>query len=110
MGKNAPERPAGPDFDPGGNYIGPIEQVRPGDILTFDRLAEYDAFMKAKHGMRTVRHWGFNENYVDSGARPFRLADKPDVSDAPPLEEPNPFDPPILPPEPSPPEKTQDQP
>lgn len=100
MGENAPAKPAGPDFDPQGNYIGPIEHVRPGDTLTYDRLAEYDAFMKANKGMPSVRHWGFNENWVDSGQRPFQLAAKPEA---------NPFEQPTLPPEPSPPEKTPDQ-
>lgn len=100
MGNSAPASPAGgPDFDPEGNYIGPIEFVRPGDLLTYDRLVEYDAFMRAKHGM-VVKHLGLNEIWTDSGQRPFQLAAKPE---APVGETPtNPFDaPPTLPPEPS---------
>lgn len=102
MGNNAPESPAGPDFDPEGNYIGPIEFIRPGDLLTYDRLAEYDAFMRTKHGM-VVRHLGLNEIWTDSGQRPFQIATKPEAETGT-SNNPNPFDPPTLPLEPSRPE------
>jgi hypothetical protein len=51
-------------------YTGPIENVKPGDLLTYDRLAEYDAFMRKTHGIKP-RHFGVFEDWEDSGARPF---------------------------------------
>ena len=53
-------------------YEGPMEEIRPGDQISFKRLPEYQAFMKNKTGV-TPRHWGLNEKWEDSGARPFEV-------------------------------------
>lgn len=63
--------------DAAGLYIGPIDLVRPGDLLPYWRLEEYDLFMQSK-GMHTVKHWGLNEDYHDSGARPFQFSANPE--------------------------------
>lgn len=53
------------------DYTGPIEDVKPGDILTVERQQEYREFMAKKHNMKDVKLWGQNEVWTDSGARPF---------------------------------------
>jgi hypothetical protein len=53
-------------------YRGPIEEVRPGDLLPFERIPEYEAFMKSK-GTQKVKHWTRTENWVDNGQRPFEV-------------------------------------
>lgn len=59
-------------------YTGPIEEVRPGDILEGARIDEYRLFMRRKHGIQNAKMWGLNEKWEDSGARPFgtKLPDK----------------------------------
>lgn len=64
-----------------GCYTGPIENVKPGDILHHTRFDEYHEFMKNKKNITNTKLWGFSETWIDSGARPFH--DK---------EEPNPFE------------------
>ena len=72
-------------------YTGPIEDVKPGDILDGTRLDEYRDFMGKTHGIRQIKMWGLNENWIDNGARPFgRPAPSPAVPKTP--EEPNPFE------------------
>lgn len=56
-----------------GDYNGPIEEVRPGDILSAERQLEYREFMAKKHQMRNIKLWGPNEEYKDTGARPFAV-------------------------------------
>ena len=74
------------------DYTGPIEEVRPGDILTSERQIEYREYMAKKHNMKNIKLWGPNEIYKDSGARPFAV----NMAPAKPLtekqEEPNPFE------------------
>jgi len=73
------------------DYTGSIDEVRPGDILTPERQIEYRAFMAKKHQMNNIKLWGPNEEYKDSGARPFavKLPAEP-LTKQP--EEPNPFE------------------
>lgn len=71
-----------------GDYTGPIEDVRPGDILTHERQIEYRQFMAKKHNMKNIKLWSDGETYKDSGARPFAV----NLPDDPPKEEPNPFE------------------
>ena len=52
-------------------YTGPIEDVKPGDILTWQRLDEFEKYIKTK-GIKPKR-WGRFEDYKDSGARPFAV-------------------------------------
>lgn len=54
-------------------YTGPIEDVRPGDILSYERLAEYDKFMREKKGIQKVKHWTATEDWQDNGMRPFEV-------------------------------------
>ena len=56
-----------------GDYTGPIEDVRPRDVLTWERQQEYREFMMKKHNMKNIRLWGFNETYHDGGGRPFAV-------------------------------------
>jgi len=67
-------------------YIGPIDEVRPGDILSVERQEEYRAFMKSKHPGVSTKMWGLNETWIDNGMRPF------DVKLPPEPEEKNPFE------------------
>jgi len=67
-------------------YTGPIEEVRPGDILTVERMAKYRAFMENKHNLKNIKMWGLNETWKDNGMRPFETKLPP----AP--EEKNPFE------------------
>lgn len=63
-------------------YERPIENVKPGDILSWERQQEYREYMAKKHNMPNVKLWGINEKYEDGGNRPFDKSDP---------EEPNPF-------------------
>lgn len=69
-----------------GCYAGPIENIKPGDILHSTRFEEYRTFMKTKHNMQSVKLWGNAESWRDNGQRPFAksLSAK--------QEEPNPFE------------------
>lgn len=67
------ERKNYPEYKTKSPYTGPIEEVRPGDILTWERQQEYREFMAKKHGMKNIRLWDFSEIYKDSGARPFAV-------------------------------------
>ena len=83
----APERPAEK-----GCYEGPIELVKPGDILSWERHAEYRAYMEAKHGFDPGRAVD-PKNWMDSGRRPFdTLSGKHSANQNQSTEEPNPFD------------------
>lgn len=62
-----------------GCYTGPIENIKPGDILHHTRFEEYRQFMREKKNILNARLWGANETWIDSGQRPFS-------------EEPNPFE------------------
>lgn len=53
-------------------YLGPIEEIKPGDILPFSRIPEYEQFMKVKHNLK-VRHWTATEEWQDNGQRPFAV-------------------------------------
>lgn len=64
-----------PEEAPIAFYEGPIEGVRPGDRIHSSRLEEYEAFIRTKGVV--PRRWGYNESYVDSGARPFELPANP---------------------------------
>lgn len=64
-----------PETAPVAFYEGPIEEVRPGDKLHISRMDEYESFIRTKGVV--PRRWGYNENWVDSGARPFVLSTKP---------------------------------
>lgn len=52
-------------------YTGPIENIKPGDILHSTRFEEYRTFMKTKHSMQSVKLWGSSEQWRDNGQRPF---------------------------------------
>jgi hypothetical protein len=84
--KHARAKPASkPPEDPNaGCYTGPIEEVKPGDILHSTRFEEYREFMKNKHNIQNARLWGVNETWRDNGQRPFAVKL--------PTEEPNPFE------------------
>lgn len=77
-----------------GCYTGPIEQVKPGDILHHTRFDEYHQFMREKKNFTNTKLWGVNETWVDSGQRPFQLSAKPEEGDKEDQEnpQPNPFD------------------
>lgn len=79
------------------DYTGPIENVKPGDILSWERMEEYRNFMAEKHGMYNIRHWGRNEKWIDSGLRPFdklsaNSSQSQPANPSSPPEEPNPFE------------------
>jgi hypothetical protein len=65
------------------SYDGPIEDIRPGDVIEWHRIDEYRAFMKAKKGIKNAKLWDSNENWEDSGQRPFQIATKPQPIIAP---------------------------
>ena len=50
-------------------YTGPIEKIKPGDILAGSRLEEYNNFIRSK-GI-VPKSWGRFETWRDNGARPF---------------------------------------
>lgn len=60
-------------------YTGPIEHVKPGDILSWERHEEYREFMLKKKGIRDARLWSLNETWIDNGSRPFQIAIKPEI-------------------------------
>lgn len=66
------------------SYKGPIENVKPGDVLDWQRHEEYREFMKKQHNIKSIKTWGLDEKWEDNGMRPFYLPAKP--------EEPNPFE------------------
>jgi hypothetical protein len=66
------------------SYTGPIEDIQPGDVIGWERQAEYQAFIKTK-GVANPKIWGVDEPWVDSGARPFQISDKP-------IDQSNPFE------------------
>lgn len=73
----AAKRPRAPYTAPApspGCYTGPIELVKPGDILDQARILEYREFMKTK-GFHQIRLWGVNERWEDNHARPFAVPD-----------------------------------
>lgn len=72
-------------------YTGPIEKVKPGDIIGGDRMDEYRHFMAKNHGMREIKMWELNEQWRDSGARPFARPTSTAKPSSPP-EESNPFE------------------
>lgn len=83
--EKAPERPC---------YEGPIENVKPGDILSWDRQEEYRLYMQKAHQI-TPKIWGFYEEYRDNGQRPFAVrVEAPKEKNQIPLppENPNPFE------------------
>ncbi len=59
------------------SYTGPIEDIRPGDVIEHHRIDEYRAFMRAHKGIPDAKLWGLNEEWVDSKQRPFQIATKP---------------------------------
>ena len=61
-------------------YWGPIEDVKPGDVLHWSRLAEYDHFAKSKLGFDPGRPRGFFEKWVDTGRRPFAASQASSLS------------------------------
>lgn len=71
------------------SYTGPIERVGPGHVLAAERLEEYQAYMRKTHGF-IPKLWGPNEEWQDSGLRPFQQASSPKDPILP--QEPNPFD------------------
>lgn len=75
--------------DANGSYIGPMDLVRPGDLIPGWRMEEYDLFMRSK-GIQNVRHWGFNETWVDNQTRPFKLSANPVGCSAPDVSPPVP--------------------
>jgi hypothetical protein len=73
-------------------FWGPMEEIRPGDRIHWSRMEEWKMFMRTRHGIREPRIWGANETWIDSGARPFALTDKPkSAENISPEEPPNPF-------------------
>jgi len=73
-----------------GCYSGPIEQIQPGDILHHSRFDEYRAFMREHKGIPKAKLWANNEDYKDSGQRPFQIATKPQTASKE-VKEANPF-------------------
>lgn len=69
-------------------YTGPIENVKPGDILHHTRFTEYDEFMRTKKNITNTKLWGFNETWLDNGSRPFQLSEKLEPEE----NNPNPFE------------------
>lgn len=67
------ERNAYAPQKPRGEYWGPIEEVKPGDVLPFSRFSEYDKFMREKKGIQKVKHYTFTEEWKDNGQRPFQV-------------------------------------
>lgn len=72
-----------------GLYWGPFEEARPGHRLHWSRLEEYEAFIRTKGVV--PKRWGFYETWIDSGARPFKLYEKPKDEDIEDINEINPF-------------------
>jgi hypothetical protein len=86
-----PRTPVPPPDPFAGCYTGPIEQIKPGDILHCTRFEEYREFMRKNKNMPNAKLWGLNDKWVDSGQRPFnQINSKPqaNIEDAS-----NPFDP-----------------
>ena len=72
-----------------GCYTGPIEYVKPGDVLHYTRFDEYREFMRTKKNIPNVKLWGLNETWVDNHQRPFQVDIKPEAQIK---EEINPFE------------------
>lgn len=84
----APRRILPPQDPTAGCYTGPIEYVKPGDILHYTRFEEYREFMRTKKNIPSVRLWGANEVWIDNNQRPFQIDIKQEEKKQ---EEPNPF-------------------
>jgi len=67
-------RPAKPLDDTSDCYKGPIEDIKPGDILHWSRMEEYKSFIRTK-GV-TPKLWGVDETWRDTGQRPFSTPKK----------------------------------
>ena len=52
-------------------YTGPIEDIRPGDIISWERFDEYREFMRTKKNITNIKLWGTNEEWIDNHQRPF---------------------------------------
>jgi hypothetical protein len=76
------------------SYTGPIEDIRPGDIIEWRRFDEYREFMRTQKGIPNAKLWGLNEEWIDSKQRPFQLAGKTQQIVEPKMQEnlANPFD------------------
>lgn len=57
------------------SYTGPIEEIRPGDVLHWTRFDEYREFMRKKHNIKNIKTWGISETFKDNGMRPFAVPD-----------------------------------
>jgi len=53
------------------SYTGPIEDIKPGDVLDQSRFPEYREFMKNKKGIPNIKMWGRHEDWEDNKHRPF---------------------------------------
>ncbi len=73
---------------PTDTYTGPIEDIRPGDVIGYDRLEEYKEFMRRKHGLTVKVYPAGDNSHVDTGERPFASNEGKKVNK---LTEPNPF-------------------
>lgn len=73
------------------SYTGPIENIQPGDVIPWHRIAEYRAFMKAKKGIPNAKLWSSDEKWEDSGQRPFQIVTKPQTTPKE-VKEVNPFE------------------
>jgi len=68
------------------SYTGPIENIKPGDVLNQSRFPEYREFMKNKKGIPNIKMWGRHEDWEDNKHRPFGGGWEPPKPILPPSE------------------------
>jgi hypothetical protein len=72
--------PGNPTANTAPSYKGPIENIKPGDWLSPDRVQEYRDFMHKKKGVIVpIKIWSETEERSDLGIRPFQLDIKPEA-------------------------------
>jgi len=68
------------------SYTGPIENIKPGDVLDQSRFPEYREYMKNKKGIPNIKMWGRHEDWEDNKHRPFGGGWEPPKPILPPTE------------------------
>ncbi len=68
------------------SYTGPIEDIKPGDVLDQSRFPEYREFMKNKKGIPNIKMWGRHQDWEDNKHRPFGGGWEPPKPILPPKE------------------------
>lgn len=53
-----------------GLYTGPMEDIQPGDVISWERMEEFKEFMRVKKNI-IPKIWAFAQTWKDNGQRPF---------------------------------------